>query len=181
MQKIMYDTPRGLEDFAIQGLKPITRRIIPHKILMKYGVNKHNPRTYDLIRESKYKVGEIVAIAQRYSSFVKSSDWDKVDELAHTAGWNNKMFVKAELMPHQQKCISVSVERLQDISEEDCLKEGVTKHTTHGQACYRHRGVPGFNFYTARFAFESLIDIISGKGTWDSNPLVWRYEFELIK
>lgn len=30
-------------------------------------------------------------------------------------------------------------------------------------------------------AFAALIDKISGKGTWDSNPWVFVYEFELIK
>lgn len=27
----------------------------------------------------------------------------------------------------------------------------------------------------------ALIDKVSGKGTWESNPYVWVYEFELMK
>lgn len=34
---------------------------------------------------------------------------------------------------------------------------------------------------TPRKAFAALIDKVSGKGTWDKNPLVFVYEFELIK
>ena len=34
---------------------------------------------------------------------------------------------------------------------------------------------------TRRIAYAALIDKISGKGTWASNPYVFVYEFELIK
>jgi hypothetical protein len=29
-------------------------------------------------------------------------------------------------------------------------------------------------------SYSTLIDKISGKGAWDSNPFVWVYDFELI-
>ena len=32
-----------------------------------------------------------------------------------------------------------------------------------------------------RKAYDSLMDEISGKGTWDSNPYVFVYEYELNK
>lgn len=37
------------------------------------------------------------------------------------------------------------------------------------------------NFATAKESFACLIDKMSGKGTWESNPYVWVYDFELIK
>ena len=37
------------------------------------------------------------------------------------------MFVKADLMPHHIKITGIKVERLQDISDEDCLKEGIVR------------------------------------------------------
>ena len=39
---------------------------------------------------------------------------------------------------------------------------------------------PDVAFPTAREAFWYLIDKVSGKGTWESNPLVAAYSFELI-
>lgn len=36
-------------------------------------------------------------------------------------------------------------------------------------------------YRTAKKAYAALIDKISGKGTWDSNPYVFVYEFELVK
>lgn len=35
-------------------------------------------------------------------------------------------------------------------------------------------------FPSPRYAYASLIDKISGKGTWDSNPYVFAYDFELL-
>lgn len=35
-------------------------------------------------------------------------------------------------------------------------------------------------FSTPREAFAALIGKVSGKGTWENNPLVWVYEFELV-
>ena len=37
------------------------------------------------------------------------------------------------------------------------------------------------HYPTPREAFAHLIDEVSGKGTWDSNPWVWVYDFELFK
>lgn len=35
-------------------------------------------------------------------------------------------------------------------------------------------------YNTPRDAFSALIDKVSGKGTWESNPYVWVYEFKLF-
>lgn len=42
--------------------------------------------------------------------------------------------------------------------------------------------VPGVKdaYLTPKMAFEELIDKVSGRGTWESNPIVWVYEFELV-
>ena len=37
------------------------------------------------------------------------------------------------------------------------------------------------SFFTPRAAFASLIDKVSGKGTWEENPYVFVYSFQLIK
>jgi len=35
-------------------------------------------------------------------------------------------------------------------------------------------------YHTPKDMFSSLIDKVSGKGTWQSNPSVFAYEFELL-
>ena len=76
----------------------------------------------------------------------------------------------------------MKAERLQDISDEDCLREGVLFSERYAM----HYGIPdyphyGFFYYdTPRAALAALIEKVSGRGTWESNPLVWVYSFELV-
>ncbi len=99
--------------------------------------------------------------------------------------WTNKMFVKADLMPRHIEFTDRKVERLQDISDEDCLKEGIYEDSGDDEfppsIFYEFEGNKDNGFDTPREAFAALIDKVSGKGTWESNPYVWAYEFELMK
>ena len=124
-----------------------------------------------------------MAIAQSYHNLNKSGytapEWlDHVCE--SSAGYENKMFVRADLMPHHIKITDVKVERLQDISDEDILKEGVYQFDELFYVSKDIGYAPEVAFPTAREAFWYLIDSISGKGTWESNPFVAAYSFELI-
>lgn len=76
----------------------------------------------------------------------------------------------------------IKVERLQDISDEDCMKEGIEEHLKGIQYGFPSNiGYIGqYPFSNPREAFSALIDKVSGKGTWECNPFVWAYEFELI-
>ena len=90
------------------------------------------------------------------------------------------MFVQADLMPHQIRITSVRSERLQDITDEDCMKEGI--QVLDGRYYYRDsEGRIVDDFDNPRAAFASLINKISGRGTWERNPFVWVYEFKLVK
>ena len=154
-----------------------------------------------------YDVGEEVAIAQSYRDIyntmkerdgnAKANEWwvkayDFVgDGLGPgvTPGYRNKMFVRVDLMPHAVRITGIKAERLQDISEEDCLKEGVFLDTT-APDCYqpfytfygsKKKDGTSIGFHTAKHAFENLIDKISGTEAWRSNPWTYAYELELIK
>lgn len=139
-----------------------------------------------------FRVGEVVAVAQSYR------DCDGVNEAGvpiweiistkvggTNAGWSNKMFVRADLMPHQIRITDVRVERLQDISDEDCLKEGIQRMLTGCEYyqysfCDNDKGVWN-NYKTPREAFAHLINKVSRKNVWSENPYVFVYDFELIK
>lgn len=143
----------------------------------------------------KYRIGEIVAVAQCYHSFYN----DECDPrmFPSGAGWLNKMFVKPELMPHQIQITDVFMQKLQNISDEDCLKEGVIKNINkiptkapqyiiNYYPCEHYKESAkkvgwGRVYNTPREAFAVLIDKVSGKGTWERNPYVFCYEFKLIK
>lgn len=77
-------------------------------------------------------------------------------------------------------------ERLPEISDEGCIAEGVCKWTKDKEL-FKYDMADGFEMFewrnmprTPREAYAALIDRISGKGTWESNPYVFVYEFELI-
>ena len=131
----------------------------------------------------RYSEGEIVAIAQKYKD-VRNNIGDIINgkSIKSNAGWNNKMFVKAEFMPHQIQITNIKLERLQNISNEDCIKEGIYKVDKENwrkpSQPYRCEGIKDT---TPRKVFASLIDKVSGKGTWDKNPWVVVYYFKLVK
>ncbi len=210
MKKILFNDRYRLTDAVLEGRKTMTRRIIKTPRTMEgkdvYGFSVvRYPRTGVPIEMMaldadgaqinnilpKYKVGEVVAVAQAYRDAINPLDW--VNTLIHKnePGWTNKMFVGADLMPHQIFINAVRVERLQDISDEDCLREGVQAAKTPYGIRYVAGGerVPDFevplsvnySFKTPREAFAALIDRVSGKGTWADNPPVFVYSFELIK
>lgn len=104
--------------------------------------------------------------------------------LKNHKGWQNKLFVAAGEMIHHIRITDVKVERLQGISDEDCLREGINASNSH-EIGY---GIPWvYEFAKSKMvyltpceAFAALIDSISGKGTFNSNPYVFAYEFELV-
>lgn len=67
----------------------------------------------------------------------------------------------------------VRVERLQDISEEDAIKEGVT---IENDPAY----IAAFGKDTAKLTYQILWESINGHGSWEKNPFVWVIEFKRI-
>ena len=197
MKKLMFNDRYDLTQAVIEGRKTMTRRVISGgQLLPEDRIEDASicPDGFVSIianggeslmgGKCHYKVGEIVAVAQRYYYVVSSGCDIPVDGMDRTPGWRNKMFVRADLMPHQIRITGIKCERLQDISEADCLKEGIRQayaESILGMYGYiDHKGT-GLWFNTPREAFASLIDKVSGRGTWASNPWVVAYEFELVK
>lgn len=168
MKRISFKDSQGLSltQMVLTGRKTMTRR---------------NTRMYE--------IGDVVAIQQSYKDVLACehlSD-DKEDEVCRLVsdgvpGCTNKMFVRADLMPHHIRITDARCERLQDISDEDCMREGITwavpSDKRYQYPDYKKETMVSFK--TPREAFASLIDKVSGRGTWDKSPIVWVYEFELM-
>lgn len=212
-KKIMFNDKYSLTQAVLNGRKTMTRRIIkcpetykgrPVKGLRTTGSKDirlavemlvYNEECDDFVPmyiQPRYEIGEVIAVAQSYESLgmnpeIALNDRDGIGFYTKTKfapGWNNKLFVRADLMPHHIRITNIKIERLQDISDKDCLKEGIYKGQcgsadTHFMDAYYYKGdiQP---YCTPREAFAALIDKVSGKGTWESNPYVFAYEFELI-
>ncbi len=208
MQKIMFNDKYGLTQAVLEGRKTQTRRMLNPTMFFKKletceGWSNEdvrawkrscNRRFYEsqgdtlqhmldyALSSSRYKVGETVAIAQPYADITPQVDWVKCMIRKEKLGWNNKMFVRAEDMPHHIRITKIRIERLQDIKSEDCLNEGIWRAGDVGfeGTTYWYHGLANSSFRTPQEAYASLIDRISGKGTWATNPYVFVYDFELI-
>lgn len=190
----MFNDKYGLTQAVLEGRKTQTRRIIPKDFFSLTWDKRDDTLVYENsmgdfidIRNSKYalcKAGEIVAVAQSYRDCGGVNEegipmWEIISSKVGgtNAGWSNKMFVRAELMPHYVIITAVSVERLRDISDVDCMAEGIDYYEQEGFSWCSTEKL----FDTPREAYAALIDKVSGKGTWDSNPYVFVYDFELVK
>ena len=213
MKKIMFNDKYGLTQAVLEGRKTMTRRIVPINLYNQTDWKAVEEGNYMAVIDGdgyisdirfcgNYGIGDVIAIAQAYkdvncAGYPVDSRYDPFRTAYYSVGcvkesnggWNNKMFVKADLMPHHIKITDIKVERLQDISDEDILREGVLQ-SADGYDCYTFDGwvkrtkgkeLPT-KIYTKnrREAFATLIDKVSGKGTWEKNPWVFVYEFDLI-
>ena len=172
MKKIMFNDKYSLTQAVLDGRKTMTRRIVKCPRTFKgewvAGFNIHRrhsdkkivgwPCMYDADEREfdmgeifpKYKVGEVVAIAQSYLdlSLAEVSQWKSNGNkttINSLAGWTNKLFTKAELMPHHIRITNIKIEKLQGISDKDCLKEGIYKGQcgsadTHFMDAYYYKG-----------------------------------------
>jgi hypothetical protein len=207
MKKIMFNDDYGLTQAVLNGRKTMTRRIIkcpetykgrPVKGLRTTGSKDirlavemlvYNEECDDFVPmyiQPRYEIGEVIAVAQSY----KDAGYDTHDtfgecrSIGSYPGWKNKRFVKAEYMPRHISITNIKIERLQDISDEDCLKEGIYEDSGDDEfppsIFYEFEGNKDNGFDTPREAFAALIDKISGRGTWNNNLYTFAYEFELI-
>jgi len=197
MKKIMFDD--NLTPSVLDGSKPLTRRIIPGQDKIPFEEFEKIAHTDYVLSKSRYKVGDVVAIAQSYKTVLagisdiedqkayrrellarKPLMYERIEQMP---AWDNKMYVCADLMPHLIRITNLKVERLQDISPQDALLEGVQKwldgYIVSGLMA--RGGQHNKCFDTPVQAFAALIDKLSGAGTWKKNPYVFAYTFELIK
>lgn len=210
MQSIMFNNRYRLTKSVLERIKTNSRRLVqcPHTYKGQYVAGFHvyknasgffqvvpydeEERDFETFIRPRYKIGEVVAIAQSYKDIFSEFSQHPNPQLnicvknpTDTSGWDNKMFVKACVMPHQIQITDVRVERLQEISDDDCLKEGIVKMLTNAEyytySFFDEKKAVWIDHSTPREAFADLINRTCGKGTWEENPFVWVYEFKLMR
>lgn len=215
MKKIMFNDKCSLTQAVLEGRKTMTRRIVALESTLAITWDCETEIDRDIAIKNyivgniknRYEVGEVVAIAQCYMDIDQfhrngknAAYFEHLDsmlpELKLYPGWGNKMFVRSDLMLHHIRITDIKVERLKDISADDCLKEGVIPFEHEmpiraKQVITRYYPCKdlmdsakcagwGRIYNTPQEAFSVLIDKVSGRGTWESNPYVWVYEFESV-
>lgn len=213
----MFNDRYGLTAAVLQGRKTMTRRICKEyatgQLILASDVESFRYYPDENIVEflmsdgttkvsvPPYKNNEVVAVAQNYNDAAKEAEFNTHDEALslillgkqREKGWTNKLFVKPNLMPYQIQITDINIERLQDITDKDCIKEGIYVNPNPPKwreydpyepwppyvKPYKFTTIKGF--CKPQFAFAYLIDAVSGKGTWEENPFVFAYSFKLIK
>lgn len=156
-----------------------------------------DPEEYHRNIKPCYQVGETVYIREAWATENQYNDL-KPREIPHTAkifylldgnydpfkmgrirsplfmmGWMARDFIKIT---------DVRPERLQEITEEDAIKEGIIfdKYSPHIYP-WALDGIEVNQLYKGKgyyIEFHKLWDSINPKYPWASNPFIWRYEFK---
>lgn len=158
------------------------------------------------IETLKYKIGEIVFVQEEFVHGVeyeygipKVSDdeedwiwktWYRADEdLDYWQEGDEEIEVPwqpaSEMTQQQSRCkiriTGIKAERLQDISEEDCVKEGVKTQLYYGATQYIF-GTGAWKTYSRAFhigIWQPLPYPLEYQ--WEANPPVIAYTFEVVK
>ena len=135
----------------------------------------------------RYNVGEVLYLKEPYYDW---DEWCPEDgEISYKFDnpnkcvpfWNNKLFMPKRYARYFIKITAVRAERLQDISDEDCIREGIIEERIWENHTWFTYCNGTYSFTTPREAYKELINSIHGKGTWEENPFVWVYDYELYK
>jgi len=109
------------------------------------------------------------------------NDWERQSTGEVLGQWRPSIHMPRWASRIQIEIKNMSVERVQDVSEEDAVKEGVL--SAQGIQDYKTKPLSfAAGRTTPKDAFSELWDSINEKRgfSWDSNPWVWVLEFEVI-
>ena len=199
----------------LDGRKTQTRRVIPLKnndliftgfVVSSTAKNREGYCAFGKNKEQdlefikpKYKVGDVLYVKEK-SYFVdcdcytpwqcSPQGWYATDEVSCSGIRCSVETIPSIHMPKKcarifLKVTNVRVERLQNISDEDCLKDGI-ENVTNYNPIELHRKFDTFRFNgccynSAKYAFKNIWNSTAKDGyRWEDNPYVFVYEFERI-
>lgn len=192
MKPILFNTEQVRN--ILDGCKTQTRRPLRYQPAPNWDACEHignawcfydsrDPDFHGYVREKPYQVGDILYVRETWVPCATiDSMIDDINLYAYRADynagelnwlderkikWHPSIHMPKEAARIFLKVKNVRVERLQDMTHEDCRKEG---------------SVPG-SWLDEKVEFELDWNAIYAKRgySWESNPWVWVYEFEWMK
>ena len=186
MKPIIFSTP--MVQAILDGRKTQTRRVIipqPDRFFevddtpgnfhiydVEWGLGRIYP---------KYQVGDILWVRETWATVssgiieYKATYIDpytgstEIDHIGKKITWRPSIHMPREAARIFLKVTNIRVERLQEITEEYAIAEGMSKTLVDGVVFISAKG----NFHV----FWDSLNIKRGYG-WDTNPWVWVVEFE---
>lgn len=165
----------------------------------------NNPDIFEITQlfKRKYQVGDILWVRETFtvlepehcmngmpSRFVYRADCDSVSEDArldyiksgYPYQWKPNLFMPKSACRIFLEIIEVRVERLNDISEQDAIDEGI-------KIIHMADTIPIYKNYLLKQelgtinpikSYRTLWESINGKGSWADNPFVWVVKYKRI-
>lgn len=171
----------------LNGNKTITRRIV-QKPFQEWMSEKNNPEWWnDIDKQCRYgQPGDLLWVREKfapmYSDKGKRMGWyHSTDTDVYNGPWKPSIHMPKAAARIWLEVVSVRVERLNNITEDDAKREGVLKGLdVCREEFYKDYNINMFVFDKAKTSFKTLWDSINGEDSWKQNPWVWVIEFKKI-
>lgn len=187
---------RGYEQTGCPLAAPTEKCQTRSAIFCPYGypAHEHSPEADRLwVRESfateSRPTGPLVTDESHHVTYMADHRGDP-----RGLGWKPSIFMPRAFSRITLEVTGIRVERLQDISEEDAIAEGLSGITKDGKLIKYgipdQDGLPGTDNTgwpwrdwqkDPRDAYRRLWESINGRGSWDANPWVWVVEFKRVE
>lgn len=203
---ILFSTP--MVQAILKGRKTKTRRIVKSKhesglfeicrnkdgeitevTSLDWDERPKNDTTNDI--KPLGKVGDVLWVRETWNDGWKffgdkSSKYNyKADSPDLKVKWKPCIHMPKKACRSFLEVTNIGIERLQDISEEDAVSEGVLTNGSVKDEWYNYllasrNEFDNFPCFSAKESFSTLWELINGKGSWDENAYVWVIEFKVI-
>ena len=125
----------------------------------------------------RYDVNDILWVRETWAhgcmgGYIYKAGHEYADRLSDLKQWKPSIHMPKDAARIYLKVTYVKGERLNDISEEDAIAEGMSETLVDGAV-----------FISAKGKFHVLWDELNAKrgSGWESNPWVWAYRFEIYE
>ena len=125
-------------------------------------------------------VKETFAVNSQPAVYSYRADW--VDGVKHVNKWKPSIFCTRKASRITLEIVAVRVERLQYITGQDAIAEGIHRFDLDGCEYFhwRKEAPTEEHFNSAVMAYRDLWRSINGPDSWDANPWVWVVEFKRL-
>lgn len=192
---MLFSTP--MVKALLEGRKTQTRRIV--KLPKEYnGGNVYKNGQFGIKYETnddvgniiikrlspKIKIGDIIWVRETFSEslnpneYCYKADTDNPIYLDKNWKWKPSLFMPKSVCRLFLEITNVRVERIHDISEADAIAEGIEAECFNKEWWYKNYIENDSTLYPC-ISYQTLWAKIHGKKSWDENPYVWIYDFEV--
>lgn len=194
MKPILFNTE--MVQAILEGRKTVTRRIIkglPQDVkCIGWLTDSGNAKSYGTVAfdvngnrkyfKLPYLIGDILYVRETFVThrndvFYKAdNEWLKLKNLGISFKWKPSIHMPKEAARLFLRITDVRIERLQDITEEQAMQEGIEKMSTPNISGVGETFIQGFGELWNSTIKTSELD----KYGWHANPYVFVYRFNVI-